>query len=84
LRRTSKIYFLQHLLRNLILITIVKDDSNFAQVKEKNLITKDDLTNCINIYKGNEDKSISDNVKDLEEIVEKMTTKEKEPVSNYE
>ena len=67
-----------------ILSTIVKDDSNFAQVKEKNLITKDDLTNCINIYKGNEDKSISDNVKDLEEIVEKMTTKEKEPEKKEE
>ena len=67
-----------------ILSSIVKDESNFAQVKEKNLITKDDLTNTINIYKGNEDKSISDNVKDLEETVEKMTTKEKEPEKKEE
>ena len=67
-----------------ILSSIVKDGSNFSQIKEKNLITKDDLNNCINMYKENENKSIKENIKDLQDAVEKMTTKEKEPEEQKE
>ena len=61
-----------------IINSIVKDESNFIQIKNKNLITKDDLTNIINTYKSNEDKEIVENIKDIEKIVEKMETREKE------
>ena len=61
-----------------IVNSIIKDESNFAQIKNKNLIEKDDLTNIINNYKSCEEKEVCENIKDLEEIVEKMTTKEKE------
>ena len=61
-----------------IIGSILKDESNFAQIEEKKLITKDNLTSSINIYKGIEDKSLNENIKDFEEIVEKMEKKEKE------
>ena len=66
-----------------IITTILKDESIFNQIKEKQLITKNDLSNSINIFKGTENKSIEENVKELETIVEKiekMEVKEKEGI----
>ena len=70
-----------------IITTILKDESIFNQIKEKQLITKNDLSNSINIFKGTENKSIEENVKELETIVEKiekMEVKEKEPEKKEE
>ena len=58
-----------------IISSVLKDNSNYQQIHEKNLITEDDLKNIINNYKG-VDKSLDETLKDLEGILAKMSNKD--------
>ena len=67
-----------------ILNSLIKDESNLAQIKNKNLISKDNLRISVKLYKESGEESLSENIKDIEQVVEKMETKEKEPEQKKE
>ena len=58
-----------------IITSVLKDNSNYTQIVDKNLITEDDLQNIIKNYKGVDD-SLAQNLKELEAILERMSNKD--------
>ena len=60
-----------------IITSVLKDNSNYQQIVDKNLITEDDLKNIIENYKGVDD-TLTQNLKDLETILDRMSNKDKE------
>ena len=60
-----------------IITSVLKDNSNYAQVVDKKLITEDDLRNIIANYQG-VDPVLDENLKDLGKILEKMSNKDAE------
>ena len=60
-----------------IITSVLKDNSNYAEIVEKKLITEDDLTNIINNYKDIDDK-LAENLKELQGILDRMSNKDAE------
>ena len=67
-----------------IINSIIKDESNLAQIKDKNLISKENIENSIKMYKDTGNEELNENIKDIEQVVEKMETKEKAPEQKKE
>ena len=58
-----------------IITSVLKDNSNYQQIHDKNLITEDDLKNIINNYNGVDD-SLTENLKELQSILDRMSNKD--------
>ena len=58
-----------------IITSVLKDNSNYQQIHDKNLITEDDLKNIINNYNGVDD-SLTENLKELQAILDRMSNKD--------
>ena len=67
-----------------IINSIIKDESNLAQIQSKNLISKENIESSIKMYKEAGNEELTENIKDIEQVVEKMETKEKEPEQKKE
>ena len=60
-----------------IIASVLKDNSNYTQIVDKNLINEDDLKNTIDNYKGVDD-SLAEILKELQILLDRISNKDAE------